>query len=530
MVFGMVGGHVSAVFDGLAAAGIRAVCFRDERSAALGAAAFGALTRFPGVCVLTAGPGLTNGITGLAQGHLAGWPLVSVVGRFETPREGMGALQEVGQESLLAPISKRVVTVRDPMQIEGAVAAALEQCLTTPQGHVSVMIPVDVLSQLVPQTPQVQPPPAIAASGLSAEATGAIIDLIKHATAPALIVGPNCWVTGADEALATLLQKVQLPTFTYDEARGLISDDHPLALGDILYGQSGATKLLREADLVIAVGSVPDWRVSFLSPPQIAAEAAVVQIDSRLDSLRPLPNSRVRACADERAALTTLAELAPELSWPHWIERIQEERRRYRQKRLLEAAPAGDGVHPLRLVITLSEFVDEVDANVVIDGGHIGKWAKMVLKARRPGQLCRLKGPFAAIGHGLISAMVRRLTDPGRHTVLITGDGSFGYTVMELETAQRESAPVIAVVAVDGAWGSVLTPQVATYGTDYGAMLPLTRFDLIARAMGLDGIWVEDEVALASALRTAPKDRTTVIAVRTATVTPPARYSAGIGY
>jgi acetolactate synthase I/II/III large subunit len=538
-VFAVTGGHVAAVFDGLHRAGLRTVTFRDERSAAFAAAAYGALTRRPGVCLLTAGPGLSNGVTGLLQAHQAGWPVLSLGGRYETSSEGRGAMQELAQDELLASASKAAWTVRDPARIGEEVQRALALTLESPRGVVHLSLPVDVLAtragEPAARLATGAEPAARLATGAEpaapdAASVDAIAGLLAEAERPALILGPGAWFADAGAAALGLLERVRLPVLSHDEARGLVPDDHPLGAGDVLYGQTGATKLLREADLVITVGSKPDWRLSFLGPPQFAASARIVQISSREDDLAPVPGTVATVRADERLALEALAR-TPERQWPEWTRMIDLELAARRAALIARADDhAGPGVHPIHLVLEVARYVHDRDANVVIDGGNIGKWGKALLRTDRPGRLNRLKGPFAAIGHGVPSAIARRLTDPAHPVVLLTGDGSFGYSPLELETAGSADAPFLAVVAVDGAWGSVLVGQERAHGHGHGAAIAPVRFDELARAVGADGVWVEDRDGLREALAAVRDDRPTVIAVRSPTVAPPARYTAGLGY
>jgi acetolactate synthase-1/2/3 large subunit len=530
MVFGVTGGHVSAIFDGLHRTGPRAVTFRDERSAAFAAAAWGALTRRPGVCLLTAGPGLTNGITGLIQAHHAGWPVVSVAGRFETPSEGFGGMQELAQDESMRPWSKVSMTVRTPANIVEHLYAALHAAVEPPRGHVHLSVPVDLLTMPAPAaTP---PAPELARAGdLDPAAAQMALDLLGAARKPALILGPRAWMANPGEALGAFLEKFRLPVFSYDEARGMVPDDHPLSMGDVLFGQTGATKLLRQADVVLALGSQPDWRLSFLRPPQFARVARIIQISDAPNDLSAVPGSAVRALADPARALERLAGGVGR-SWPVWLEAMRAESESVRQLQLARAAAYdGPGVHPLMIATEVQRALEVHDANAVIDGGHIGKWAKVALRAQRPGQVNRLKGPFAAIGHGLPSAIVRKLSDPLRATILITGDGSFGYSPLDLDTARREHAPIVVVVAVDGAWGSVLSAQESAFGHGYGAHIEPLHYDKIAKAIGADGVWTPDAEAVRAALDDAvTSSRTAVIAVPSPTIAAPARYSAGVGY
>jgi acetolactate synthase I/II/III large subunit len=532
-VMTMAGGHVSSIFQGLKAEGIRSVLFRDERATSFAAAAWGAMTRHPGICLITAGPGLTNTVTGLAQAQRAGWPVVSIAGCFESFAVDMGGLQELDQAALMAPISKWSRTVPDSKRIGEYVERALQQASTPPFGHAHLSIPVDLLSAAFADRPPLRDAAGYLASrsgALPPDAAQQIADLLAQAERPVLLAGTGVWFDRGEDALNQLVDRIGIPTFTEDEGRGMLPDSHPSSMGPLLYGISGASKLVREADLVLVIGCKPDWRLDYLRAPLISPGAVMVQIDSNPEHLTGNYETRLSVQCSEAGALGAIAELAVPSGtrWDGWRVELKDAFKRHIESILAEArtVQGADVVHP----VTVTEIVREAclrdDANVIFDGGTTGKWGKLLIPATRPGQWNRLKGPFASIGHGLPSAVARSLSDPAHPTVVLTGDGAFGYHAVDVETAVNEGAVVTVIIATDGAWGSVQEGQLKTFNDVEGTVIPHTRFGQVAAALGAKGYWVEDADTLRSILAE-PHEGVRIISVKSETVFPPVRYPPG---
>jgi len=539
-VFAVTGGHVVPMLDGCAREGLRVITFRDERSAAFAAAAFGALTRQPGVCLVTAGPGLTNAVTGLAQAHYGNWPVLSLAGHYEIGLAELGALQELPQAELLRPVAKWTTTLHDPRRAREYVRRAWAAALAAPGGHAHLSVPMDIVTQPSPHgeadetCAAYENPPAQPSGGLPDDAVRRIVELLGSARTPLLLAGPGVWRSDGGQALRAFMEASGVPALTHEEARGLVPDSHPLCMGSLVFQLNPATRNVAKADLILAVGMELDWRAAYLRPPFTCPQATIVQIGSDPNARLPQAGRYWRIVADERAALEALAAVAapPQQAWRPWTDRLAADQAlawSYREEETGTAPQAATGIHPYRIADAVEQARARHDANVVFDGGNIGKWGKFAVRAERPGQWNRLKGGFGAIGHGLVSAMVRRLTDPMRPCILLTGDGAFGYNAMEVEACVREGLPVIAVVAVDGAWGSVQTGLATRYaGTPLSTFtdLPATRYDKLARDLGAEGRWIDDPAELEPALDAAvASGRPTVLAVRAATVRSPAVYA-----
>jgi len=533
-VMTMAGGHVSSIFQGLKADGIRSILFRDERATSFAAAAWGAATRSPGVCLVTAGPGLTNAVTGLAQAQRSGWPVVSIAGSFEQFSLDMGGLQEMDQAGMMASISKWSRAVPDAARIGEYIERAIQAAMTPPFGHAHVSIPVDLLSRAVTEFPPLRDAAKYAAASLggpSDEVVRRIVGLIKKADRPIVVAGPGVWFDHGEEALFRFVDRTGIPTFTEDEARGIVPDAHDAGVGPILYGLSGARDLIKEADLVLVVGTKPDWRTEFLRPPLLPSSfsAVFIQIDSNPEHLTGYFAKEVAFLGSEAATLSRLAEAIPaERCWESWRTQLKNAQTAHVDAVLAKERTLREGntIHPATITEVVRDAAVRDDVNVVFDGGAIGKWGKLLIPATKPGQWSRYKGPFAAIGHGLPSAIVKSLADPSRPSLLTTGDGSFGYHAVEIETAVQYGANVTAVVVTDGAWGSVQEGQYKRFQDVEGTLIPRTRFDLVAQALGAEGHWVEDAAMLRDVLAQ-PHRGVRVIAVNSETVFPPVHYPPG---
>lgn len=533
-VMTMAGGHVSSIFQALKADGIRSILFRDERATSFAAAAWGAATRSPGVCLVTAGPGLTNAVTGLAQAQRSGWPVVSIAGSFEQFSLDMGGLQEMDQAEMMASISKWSRAVPSADRIGEYIERAVQAAMTPPFGHAHVSIPVDLLSRGVTEFPPLREAAKYASVNLgapSAEIVRRIVDLIEKSQRPIIVAGPGVWFDHGEEPLLRLIDRTGIPTFTEEEARGIVPDSHDAGIGPILYGLSGARNLIKEADLVIVVGTKPDWRTEYLRPPLLSSSfsAAFIQIDSNPEHLTGYFAKEVTFLGSEAATLSQLAEAIPaKRRWESWRTRLKNAQASHIAAVLAEerSLRKGNTVHPATITEIVREAAIRDDMNVVFDGGAAGKWGKLLIPATRPGQWNRYKGPFAAIGHGLPSAIVKSLADPARPALLITGDGSFGYHAVEIETALQYGANVTVVIVTDGAWGSVQEGQYKRFQDVEGTLIPRTRFDLVGQALGAEGHWVEDADTLRDLLAQ-PQRGVRVITVNSETAFPPVHYPPG---
>lgn len=452
--------------------------------------AWGVMNRTPGVCIFSAGPGHTSAYTAFTQAHEAGYPLVSISGGYERKAEGQGALQEVDQVKMVDEVSKWAKRTELPKRLSVHASEALRQAKTAPWGHAHITIPRDVLASDIPddgiqygRAPSNLSRPGQAGPESDIEAA---IAAISNAERPALVVGGGAWFTDAGDQLRTFVERTQIPVFTHEEARGLIPDSHDLCFGSPLFKLNGASRQLQNADCVVLLGATVDWRLDYGKPPTFPDEdeMTLVHVASTPEQIGVNVTPNVGMVADARTVLTQMSRAAAGLNWERpaeWVETLCAANRQFAAKYEDALISSETPIHPGRLCAELKDATGD-KTHVVFDGGNIGKWGKFVLPAERPGRWLRLKGPFAAIGYGLPAALAVQLWAPDDDVVLLTGDGSFGYNVMEIETAVRNNLPVTCIIANNGSWGSVDNDRESV-----ATSLPNTAFHKVAEKLGAAG-------------------------------------------
>lgn len=526
-VFTLTGGHISPVLEGCDELGIDVVATRHEATAGFMAAAYGVLNREAGVCLVTAGPGHTNAYSAYTQADEAGYPLVSLSGQYELEAEGMGALQEVDQVAMVEEVSKWARQADTQDKLVDHTREALRQAVTPPSGHAHVSLPRDVLS-LEDATDEFPEPTAdvlapIPQRGDESAVTEAV-EALAGAERPALVVGGGAWFADAGEQLRSFVERTQIPVFTHEESRGLVPDSHELCFGSPIFKLNGASRRLQESDCVVLLDVDLDWRMDYGEPPMLPDpdDATMIQVDDTPSKVGEKTRVDVGIVADTRSVLEQFDAAAGAHDWTRpedWVATLTTASEEFAAEQADALASDETPVHPGRLSADLASVIDD-ETRVVFDGGNIGKWGKLAIPAEKPGRWLRLKGPFACIGYGLPTALGAKIAAPDDDVVLLTGDGSFGYHVMELETAVRYDLPVTCVVANNGAWGSVGGGEAPT-----GTVLPETRFHELAEDLGARGELVTDPAEVKPAIeRALASDEPAVVNVETSNPYAPVDY------
>ncbi len=530
VVFTLTGGHISPVLEGCEHLGIDVLDTRHEANAGFMAAAWSVLTREPGVCLVTAGPGHTNAFSAFTQAHEAGYPLVSLSGQYELKAEGQGALQEVDQVAMVDEVAKWARQADTPDRLVEYTREALRLAGTTPRGHAHVSLPRDVLSTERPagewtfRVPSGTTDLGAPAQAGEKEAFDKAVAALQAAERPIIVTGGGAWFTDSGDYLRTFIERTQVPVFTHEESRGMVADSHDLCFGSPIFRLNGAARRIRDADCVVLLAVALDWRMDYGEPPMLpdSSTATIVQVHNTPERVGKNVTPDIGIVADARSALAQFCEAAGAHEWERpiaWVETLRTASEDFRAQ--YEDALVADDVpvHPGRLANELAAIIDD-STRVIFDGGNIGKWGKFAISAEQPGRWLRLKGPFACIGYGLPTALAVQLAAPQDEVVLLTGDGSFGYNVMEIETAIRNDLPVTCVIANNGAWGSVGGEE-APIGTE----LPETPFHELAADFGAHGEVVTEPDSVRPALRRAlTADEPAVVNVRTSNPYAPVAY------
>ena len=482
-VFGLVGGHVMPIWMAVDAQGIAIVDVRDERSAALMAQAYGEASGRPGVALVTAGPGVTNAMTGIANAHVARWPLVVLSGVPPVAQENRGALQDLPHAELVRPIARYARTVRDAALVVQELDEAWSRALGEggEPGPAYLDFPTDVLNASVPGVmlddgrlrarPALRVPP-------ERDALDTATDFRWRAGWPLVISGRGA--RGAIPALTALLDALGAPYLDTGETRGRVSASHP----SVVSAMRGAA--LGQADVVLTVGRRLDFQLGYGSPA-VFGGARFLRIGDTPGELRDNRRGEVEIYADAGLALAAIVEAARgrqpaiDRAWASDL-RAKHEERAGALDRAMRTAPAGsDGrMHPYALIAALNDAIG-ADALVVADGGDFLSFARVGAAAGRwldPGSL-------GCLGVGTPFGIACALANPERTTVVATGDGSFGFTAMEIDTAARHRANLLVVVANNAAWQIEVGDQQARYGRVVGTRLGDADHAAMARAFGL---------------------------------------------
>jgi thiamine pyrophosphate-dependent acetolactate synthase large subunit-like protein len=495
-VFGLCGGHIMPIWMRLDSEGIAIIDVRDERAAVHMAQAHAELTGSLGVALVTAGPGVTNAITGIANAHVSRAPILVLAGRPPRPQENRGALQDIDHPLLLSAITRYARTIREPDRV----AAELEKAMACAFGEggepgpVFIDFPVDTLRRSVPKAPteraDAKPRSVVMPSAAAIEEAA---ELLWSARRPLFISGRGA--RGAGRELAQLLDRLNAVYLDTGESRGLVPDDHPA----IVTSLRGA--VMSEADLVVTVGRRLDFQLAYGSPAIFGA-AKFLRIAEFASELRDNRRGDGEIQAAPALALTAIIAAAgnrvpaTDLQWVEGLRARHKERAAKLRRAMAEAPPGKDGrMHPNRLLSALQDKITP-ETIVIVDGGDFLSFARVGLSA---GTMLD-PGPLGCIGVGVPYGIAASLAYPDRPVIVATGDGSFGFNAIEIDTAVRHRAGVVIVVANNGAWQIEVHDQMTNYGKVAGTKLQFSDHAAMARAFGMHGERVEKAEELSAAL------------------------------
>jgi acetolactate synthase-1/2/3 large subunit len=501
-IFTLCGGHILPIYDGCISEGVEVIDVRHEQAAAHAGDAYARLTRNIGVAAVTAGPGVTDAVTGVANAYSARSPLLLIGGAAPMGLRGLGSLQEVEQVDLLRPITKGAWTVSETRQIPEVLTTAIRIALTGRPGPVFVEIPVDLLMTTVEDRLAPIPTRYVHRGGAAPDARAVrdLVALLSIAERPVIMAGSGVYWDDAAADLAAFAQASGVPVFMNGAGRGCLPTSHPLA-----FAQSRGFAL-GQADFVLVLGTPLDFRLGYGRPPSFAENVRVVMVDcdpAELGRNRPLELGLTSHIGLTLRAATDA--LGPRVSarlegWRQAVRKKEaDSQERLMSERLSDSVP----ISHYRLGHELAAVVDE-RVTVVGDGGDVVGCASKIVPLQRPGQWLD-PGPFGCLGVGPSFAIAAKLLRPADRVLLIAGDGAFGLNGMEMETAVRFKLPMTVVIGNDGGWGQIRNPQLSFFGAErqVATSLPFTRFDQMVEALGGKGVHVTEPKQLRPALEAA---------------------------
>ncbi len=441
------------------------------------------------MAAVTAGPGVTNAMSPLAQAAANRAPMLVLGGRAPSFRWGQGSLQEMDHVPFVDPVAPSR-TVTDTAAVGSEIVATGLDAVTAPRGPRFLDFPLDVVFNQGPFSFGV--PDAPASPEPDAGSVQRVAELLAHSSRPILIVGSNVFLDGAEHEVRSFVESAEIPVFANGQGRGVVPADHRLAFS------RARSRALKESDLVIVAGTPLDFRLGFGQ-----GLANLVHLDSHQDLLARHVDLAASLGAPLDAAFSALAAAVERPSdTKAWIEALSETEEQKRAAAQTELHSGANPIHPMRIYGELVPLLER-DAIVIGDGGDFVSYAGREVPSYEPGSWLD-PGPFGCLGVGPGYAMAARLAHPDRQIVLLYGDGAIGFAGTELESLVRHNLPVVCVIGNNGIWGLEKHPMRGLYGYDVAADLrPGIRYDRMMEAFGGRGETVADPDEIAPALRRA---------------------------
>ncbi len=492
-LFTLSGGHLFSIYDGCKEEGIALVDVRHEQTAAFAAEGMAKATRNVGVAALTAGPGVTNGLSAIAGAQANGSPVCALGGRAPEMRWGSGSLQEIDHLPFVSPLVKSAQTVKDPAEIAAMTAAALDLAMAAPGGPTFLDYPLDVVFS---EAETVVPPLPDTGAAQPAAGVEQAAALLAGAERPAIMAGSGLYWGHGEEEMRGLAEALGIPVFLNGLGRGCLPADHELAFSRA----RGAG--LKGADVALVIGVPMDFRLGFGG--SFGEETKIIRLDVAPNALSANRAPEVDLVGDVRASLAAIREGAGEgvprtAGWLQELGAVEAEKRAAEQ---VELDDSRSPLHPVRIYRELGEVLDR-DAIVVGDGGDFVSYAGRFINTYQPG--CWMDpGPFGCLGAGPGQAIGAKVAHPDRQVCLLLGDGAFGFAGMEFDTMARHGLGVVGVMGNNGIWALEHHPMKFLYGYSVAAELrPETRYDEMVESLGCDGILVREPGELRPALERA---------------------------
>ena len=482
-LFTLNGGHIWPILTGAVEHDLRIIDVRHEQSAAFAAEGWAKVTRECGFAAVTAGPGVTNSASALAQAQSGDSPMFVIGGRAPVARWGMGSLQEMDHLAVVRSITKSAITLESPEDAYRLASESIRQALSRRTGPTFMDVPIDVFFGAADIPEATEHLVADRGPGPDPDAIKSAAALIRAAERPAVIAGGTVWWSHAEDELTNLVETAHIPVCVNGMARGMLPPGHPL------FFPRARGPALGEADLILVIGVPLDFRLNFGQPPVFAEGAKLIYID--VDDFRKHRPGAVSIFGDVKqalAALTTACEGVGERG--PWLSKLRDAEAASRKKDKAMVESDSSPVHPARLISEVDRYCD-ADAIIVGDGGDFVSFAGRLIERPKPG-LWIDPGPYGCLGSGPAYAMAAKLARPDRQVLLLSGDGAFGFSAMEFDTMVRHRIPVVCVIGNNGIWALEKHPMRTMLGTSIAAdLIPGTRYDKVVEALGGHGELVD---------------------------------------
>jgi acetolactate synthase I/II/III large subunit len=510
-IFSLSGGHITPIYQYLENSKITIFDTRHEQAAVFMAEAWARMTRKPAVAMVTAGPGFTNALSGIASARLSNAPVILIAGCVGLESVEKLDLQDMTQLPVIAPMVKKAFVCQVAERIPEYIDMAFRTAMSGRPGPVYLELPCDILNAEVDMTKVKKLHTTVESKPVDRESVPKALDMLQAAKNPIVIAGSGAWYADAGEELQKFIEAAGLPLFTGGAGRGIVPDTHPLCFESSLAIRPGAAMMtLMTADLVLFLGS----RLSlfFIFGDIFRPDAKFIQVDIAQDEIGRNRNVDLGIVSDLKAFMAEMNEVlarkgiasAMRKKFEPWVETI----RQYEKDGKEQAREIWESktlpMHPIRLSKEINDFMNREDDIVVADGGDTSTWMGMTRTVRKAGTYLDY-GLYGCLAVGLPYANAAKLRNPDKRVLVIMGDGSTGFNFMEFHTAIRKKLPIVAVIGNDQAWGMIMHSQQLRMGHNIpnGTELGWVDYHKMVEAMGGFGICVEKPEDVRPALEAA---------------------------
>jgi acetolactate synthase-1/2/3 large subunit len=503
VIFTLCGGHIIDIYDGCIDEGIKVIDVRHEQVAAHAADGYARVTGRPGCAVVTAGPGTTDAVTGVANAFRAESPMLLIGGQGALNQHRMGSLQDLPHVDIMKPITKFSSSVLTTERVADMCAMAFREATAGAPGPSFLEIGRDILDAHVPLENAVLPQPGryrVSTKSIGDPASvDRLADILTKAEKPCVLLGSQLWTSRGSEAAIEFARSLNIPVFMNGAARGTLppGDPHHLHLT--------RRHAFNNADVILIVGTPFDFRMGY--GKRLRQEATVVQIDMDYRTVGKNRDVDLGLVGDPGAILAEVTKAADGKGAgdrESWIQSLREEENRLKEERLPRLMREDAPVHPLRLAHEINEFLTD-NTMYIGDGGDVVTFSGGVVQPKGPG-LWMDPGPLGTLGVGVPFAMAAKVARPDREIVCLFGDGAFSLTGWDFETMVRFNLPFIGVVGNNSYMNQIRYGQIQKYGEergDVGNKLGDVKYDLFAKMLGGYGEEVREPKDIRPALERA---------------------------
>ena len=510
-IFSLSGGHITPIYQFLENSKITIFDTRHEQAAVFMAEAWARMTRKPAVAMVTAGPGFTNALSGIASARLSNTPVILIAGCVGLESVEKLDLQDMTQLPVIAPMVKKAFVCQVAERIPEYIDMAFRAAMSGRPGPVYLELPCDLLNATIDPAKVKKMHTRLESKPVDRKNTPKIVDLLKAAKNPVVIAGSGAWYADAGEELIAFVEKTGIPTFTAGAGRGVIPDTHPLCFESSLAIRPGAAMMaLLSTDLVLFLGD--SLSLFYIFGEIFPASAKFVQVDILPDEIGRNRTVDLGIVSDIKSFLAELNGILEEKAigatlreqFQPWVETLRsaEKESKDQAKSMWECSTLP--IHPMRLAKEVNDFMNCEDDIIVADGGDTSTWMGMTRTVRKGGTYLDY-GLYGCLAVGLPYAIAAKLKNPDQRVLAIMGDGSTGFNFMEYHTAIRKKIPIVVVISNDQAWGMIMHSQQLRLGHHIpeGTELGWVDYHKMVETLGGFGICVEKPEDIRPALEAA---------------------------